>query len=250
VHGGGTLRSALFVALALLPCSARAYRPFNGTDAAVSDKGEVEIELAPLGFVKEGPERFVVAPGAVVNWGFADGWEAVLEGRHFIQLGDQITTPRFRVDDIALSAKHVLREGSLQERSGISVATEIGALLPTVNGDSGVGVEGAVIASQRWQAIAIHLNLAVALTRTHVLGVFGSAIFEGPGSWPVRPVAEVFAEDERDLPTALSGLVGAIWRIDEAISLDSGLRLARAGGINTIELRAGLTWTFSVGFPR
>jgi len=38
----------------LCPLSARAYRPFDGTDAAVADKGEVEIELGPVGFVKQG----------------------------------------------------------------------------------------------------------------------------------------------------------------------------------------------------
>lgn len=66
----------------------------------------------------------------------------------------------------------------------------------------------------------------------------------------MRPVAEVFVEAERDVPTAVSGLIGAIWRVRDELSLDAGLRLARAGGVNTTEIRAGLTWAFRVGCPR
>jgi hypothetical protein len=67
-----------------------------------------------------------------------------------VQLGEKITAPRFRVEDSALSVKSVLREGTLQDKTGASVATEVGALLPTINGDdSGMGVEGSLIVSQR-----------------------------------------------------------------------------------------------------
>lgn len=248
------LRAALRAAVVTLlawPPAARAYRPFNSTDAAVADRGELEIELGPLGFVKEGPERFLVTPGAVVNWGFADRWELVLEGRNFVQLGDKVTAPRFRVEDSALSVKSVLREGTLQEKAGPSMATEVGALLPTINGDdSGVGVEGSFIVSQRWRDLTVHLNAALAWTRAHRPGFFGGTILEVHDAWAVRPVTEVFVEAERDVPTAVSGLVGAIWRVRDGLSLDAGLRLARAGGVNTTEIRAGLTWAFSVGAPR
>ncbi len=57
-------------------------------------------------------------------------------------------------------------------------------------------------------------------------------------------------ERERDLPTTISGLLGTIWRVSGALSLDAAVRLARAGGANTSELRLGLTWGFNVGFPR
>jgi hypothetical protein len=233
------------------PLAARAYRPFNSTDAAVAEKGEMEIEFGPLGFVKDGPDRSLVTPSVIFNWGFAHGWELVLEGRHFVQLGEKITTPRFRVEDSGLSLKRVLREGSLQEKTGPSVATEVGALLPTINGDdSGMGAEGALIVSQRWPDLTVHLNAAVAWTRAHRPGFFGGTIFEVHDAWAVRPVAEVFVEAERDVPTAVSGLVGAIWRVRDGLSFDAGLRLARAAGVNTTEIRAGLTWAFSVGFPR
>ena len=118
--------SATLLLLGLLwPLSARAYRPFNSTDAAVAAKGEVEIEFGPLGFVKEGPDRSLVAPSVILNWGFAERYELVLEGRQFVQLGNEISQPRFRVEDTALSLKAVLLEGGLQEKTGLSVATEL-----------------------------------------------------------------------------------------------------------------------------
>jgi len=59
-------------------CTARAsfaYRPFDGTDAAVAGRGELEIELGPAGFLKLGADRFLVAPALIANLGFAERWE-------------------------------------------------------------------------------------------------------------------------------------------------------------------------------
>ncbi|WP_242342898.1 hypothetical protein [Anaeromyxobacter terrae] len=238
-----------FSLVAAWPLTASAYRPFNSTDAAVAAKGEMEIELGPLGYVVQGADRTLVAPSLILNWGFADRWEAVLEGRHFVELGRDVPEPRLRVEDTAFSLKRVLREGSLQEKAGPSVATEISALLPTVNGDPGVGAEGALIVSQRWQDLTFHVNGAAAWTRAHTPGVFGGVILEAHDAWAIRPVAEVFVERERDLPTTVSGLVGAIWRASDRLSFDAAVRRARAGGVDTTELRVGLTWGFSVGFP-
>ncbi len=232
------------------PLGASAYRPFNSTDAAVAAKGEMEIEFGPLGYLVQGPDRALVAPSLILNWGFADRWEAVLEGRHFVELGSDIREPRLRVEDTALSLKGVLREGSLQEKTGLSVATELGVLLPTINGDPGVGAEWALIVSQRWRDLTVHVNGAAAWTRAHTAGVFGGVILEGHDAWVVRPVAEVFVERDRDTPTTVSGLVGTIWRASDGLSFDAALRLARAGGASTTEVRVGLTWGFSVGFPR
>jgi hypothetical protein len=241
----------MLTALVAWPTGARAYRPFDSTDAAVADRGELEIELGPLGFVKEGRDRFLVAPSAVLNWGFAHRWELVLEGRHFVQLGQESTASRLRVEDSALSVKSVLREGTLQEKTGPSVASEVGALLPTINGgDSGFGVEASLIVSQRWPDLTVHLNAALSWTRAHRPGFVGGAIFEVHDAWTVRPVAEVLVEAERDAPTVVSALAGAIWRVRDGLSFDAGLRLARAGGVDTTEVRAGLTWAFSVGVPR
>ncbi len=244
------LRVMLLSLAAAWPLGASAYRPFNSTDAAVAAKGEVEIEFGPAGYLVQGSDKALVAPSLILNWGFADRWEAVLEGRHFVEIGSDIRQPRLRVEDTALSLKGVLRQGSLQEETGPSVATELGALLPTINGDPGVGAEWALIASQRWRDLTVHVNGAAAWTRAHAPGVFGGIILEGHDAWVVRPVAEVFVERERDLPTTVSGLVGTIWRASDGLSFDAAVRRARAGSVNTTEIRVGLTWGFGAGFPR
>jgi hypothetical protein len=52
---------------------AAAYRPFDGTDAAVADVDEVEIEFQPIGAIKAGSTKPVT--DAIVNYGFAERWE-------------------------------------------------------------------------------------------------------------------------------------------------------------------------------
>jgi hypothetical protein len=69
--------------LALISISATpavAYRPFDGTDAAVADAGQLEIELGPAEYLRVGSERTLFAPSARFNYGFAPGWEATVEG--------------------------------------------------------------------------------------------------------------------------------------------------------------------------
>ena len=76
------LVSGLVIALCLAASSgpARAYRPFDGTDAAVAAPGEVEIELQPAGRLREGGNTTLVAPATVFNYGLSQGWEAVFQG--------------------------------------------------------------------------------------------------------------------------------------------------------------------------
>jgi hypothetical protein len=77
------LASLSVVALSLISwsSSAFAYRPFDGTDAAVAASGEVEIELQPAGPLRERGSTTLIAPAMVYNYGFSEGWEAVLEGQ-------------------------------------------------------------------------------------------------------------------------------------------------------------------------
>jgi hypothetical protein len=42
--------------------AALAYRPFDGSDAAVAATGEIEIELGPVEYLREGAERTLFAP--------------------------------------------------------------------------------------------------------------------------------------------------------------------------------------------
>src|SRR5713101_5706871 len=74
--------AALIVAsVAGRPGPAFAYRPFDGTDAAVAAPGELEVELQPTGLRHEGGTQTLVAPWTVLNFGLSEGWEAVFEGR-------------------------------------------------------------------------------------------------------------------------------------------------------------------------
>jgi len=229
-----------------LPRPAFAYRPFDSTDAAVAEKGDLELELGPLGFLKTDAGRFLVAPSAIFNLGIARDWELVLQGRHFILLDGMAGDSRFRLIDTGLFLKGVLREGSLQEVHGPSVAIEVGPLLPTINGEPGIGATATLIVSQHWKPVTLHVNGEVTLTRAGNLDLFGGAILEGPREWAVRPVVEAFVEREFGAAFVLSGLVGAIWQLKEGLSLDIALRAARVDTNTALEVRAGLTCATSL----
>ena len=140
--------------------------------------------------------------------------------------------------------KGVVREGSLQDGSGPSVATEVGVLLPEVNGEHGTGASLAVVASQRFKALTIHLNIGGALTREQHGDLFTGVIFEGPRDWSVRPVAEILRDQDFGVGTTTSGLLGAIWQVSDRFAIDGGLRHGRTGGRRLDEIRAGLTLSF------
>ena len=229
-----------------LPRPAFAYRPFDSTDAAVAEKGDLELELGPLGFLKTDADRFLVAPAAIFNLGIARDLELVLQGRHFILLDGMAGESRFRLVDTGLFLKGVLREGSLQERHGPSVALELGPLLPTINGESGIGATATLIVSQHWKPVTLHVNGEVTLTRAGNLDLFGGAILEGPREWAVRPAVEAFVEREFGAASVVSGLAGAIWQLKEGLAFDLGLRAARVDTNTALEVRAGFTWAASL----
>ncbi len=242
--GAAFFKIAVTVAVACSVSSpAYAYRPFNGTDAAVADVGELEFELQPAGLLQEGANQTLVAPWLVTNFGFAKNWEAVLEG--------QLQTPLSPFDspsltDVGLSLKHVLREGSLQDKKGPSIATEFGLLLPGIGADSGTGATWATIISERWDWGTIHFNVQPSLTRDHRAELFVSTILEGPSKWKVRPVAEVFFDEKLDQETQVSGLVGLIWQARENVAVDFAVRAASLNGRPVEEIRAGVTFGIPV----
>jgi len=233
----------LCIAIVGWPAPSVAYRPFDGTDAAVADRGELEIELQPAGRLRDGPDTTLIAPATVFNFGFADNWEAVFEG--------QLETPLSSSEPTSLTAagaflKHVLRPGSLQDQAGPSVATEFGVLLPGVNADQGFGASWAVIVSQRWDWGTVHVNLQTALTRDHNADVFVDTIIEGPSKWKVRPVAEVFYEEQFGQAKTASALIGLIWQVNDKLAFDLAVRQALTNGRPVNELRAGLTFGFQL----
>lgn len=202
----------------LLPLILVAYRPFDGTDADVAETGEYELEVGPLQF--DGT-RYV--PGFVFNHGFSPGFELVVD----------VDYDRHTISDVLV--KHVLRDGTLQGATGISLAMETGVLLPGIpaRGDE-AGWSLALIASYRWPQLTLHLNGYVAYERDRDIGAWGSLIAEGPTGWPVRPVVELLAgDDER------SALAGAIWQATGKLAVDGAALYTRDGAA----VRIGVTIT-------
>jgi len=220
-----------------------AYRPFDGTDAAVADVNETEVELQPFGYQKTGSQSTAVAPFVVYNYGFADRWEMVLQTEMLSPItgGGQPS-----VAATGAFLKYVIIPGSLQDKSGsgISIATEFGPLLPGINAEPGVGFSWAGIVSQRWDWGTAHFNVEANLTRDHQAEAFVGVILEGPRDWKVRPVFETFYDKVWTETESRSVLVGAIWQVEKDLSLDAAYRYATVNGHAVNEIRAGLTFAF------
>ena len=227
---------------------AAAFRPFDGTDAAVVEPNKIEIELGPVEYVREADERRLTAPNVRLNYGFAERWEAVLEGQ--TTHGLSATARRTSQIENGFFLKGVLREGVLQDKSGPSIATEFGVLPPGINDQHGTGGSVAGIVSQRWEVLTLHLNAAAAVTRQQHADLFLSAIAEGPHDWPVRPVAEVVYERDFGRLETKSALIGAIWQVRDDLAFDLGLRSGRVNDQSLGEIRAGVTFSFAVASTR
>ena len=232
---------AIAAVLCLYAQPAAAYRPFDGTDAAVADVNETEIELQPFGYQRTGSQSSAVAPFVVYNYGFAERWEMVLQTEMLSPItgGGQ---PSIQATGAFL--KYVIVPGVLQEKSGVSIATEFGPLLPGVNADPGVGFSWAGIVSQRWDWGTAHFNVEANLTRDHQAEAFGGVILEGPSTWKVRPVFETFYDKVWNETESRSVLIGAIWQVDHDLAFDAAYRYATVNGHAVNEIRAGVTFAF------
>lgn len=246
-RAGLSARTLLYGAASLLliigPEYALALRPYDSTDADVAASGEIELELGPLGRIRRGAKGIQVAPAVIANFGLQGDRELVVQGQREVVLNRDPGERRASVVDNGVFIKQVLRKGVLQGASGPSIATEYGFLLPSVNAGKGTGFSVAGILSQRNEAATVHLNIALAETREHEPDLFLGAILEGPHTWTVRPVAEVFSEKASASARIKSTLVGAIWRFRDGLTFDAGVRRAHDGPELVQELRMGLTWT-------
>jgi hypothetical protein len=228
-------------ALVAFSAPALAFRPFDGTDAEVAELNHFDIELQPFGALQEGPDKKLVAPETVINYGFTKDWEAVLQGQlesRIFPLGQESLT------DAGFFLKHIFREGSLQEGSGPSIAAEFGLLVPSLGINSAVGPSWDWIISQRYPWGTLHLNVQGSLASDQRADLFLDLILEGPSTWTVRPVAEIFSNTEFHGVQTYSGLIGGIWKISEDLSVDFALRHAISTDHSSNELRLGLTYSF------
>ena len=171
----------------------------------------------------------------MLNYGFVKNWEAVGEFR-------VEASPELQITDPGLSVKGVLKEGVLQEKEGLSVAIEVGALLPsTLPHEHGVGVEAIGIVSGKLAPVTVHVNGGGGLERDDQ---HGFAIWGVIGELPVHPklrlVGEVNGESTQGQRPNSSALLGVIWRpTPKNLFLDAGIR----HGIS----RAAPDWLFTIG---
>ena len=232
------------VVLTCIATNAHAYRPFDGTDAAVTEEGVFELE-AGVGHTRIGDVDSVALPSLVFNYGLPHDTEIALEG----QVNHQAASKVDSLGDTQLTMKHVFVKGSLQDATGTSVASECAVLLPEAHGSSGIGGECAAIVSNQWDALALHLNLGLGRAREHDWARTASLIAEGPGKWLVRPVTELLAERDSNGARLDSALLGAIWQHGDDLAFDIALRRAQASGGNFNEVRIGLTWSLALAKP-
>jgi hypothetical protein len=232
--------SIVLLVILAWPSSAFAYRPFDSTDAAVADKGDIEIELSPVSFRHDDDGPSWISPAARLNYGFAEDWEVVLEGQ-----AEHPKRDRSKLVDNALSLKTVLQEGSLQDKSGWSFGGEASALLPGINNQSGAGLALTGIAGQRWEWGSLHINLGASRSREGRGEIFFGTILEGPHDWPVRPAAEFVYDREFGRMEKVSFLAGLIWQANEKLAFDVGIRQARINSRPDTEVRVGLDFAFA-----
>jgi hypothetical protein len=242
-----------FAALLCVPASARAYRPFVSTDAAVAGRGEIEIEFGYAGFRRSSDGTSIVAPTVIANVGLGHELEVVGEFKVVNDVSGRIAArPRLRFEDSALSVKWIARAGALQEgRSGVSMGVELSALLPTIRGEDRPGGEVTGIASGRAFGWTYHLNAGgIVEPGGDQPGVIWGVIVEHPVLRTLRGVAEVNGESVRTTEAENSALLGAIWDVEapaplHELSLDVGARHGISGSADEWGATAG----FTVAFP-
>jgi hypothetical protein len=226
----------------LVSGAARAYRPFDQTDADVADLHVIELELGPTQ-LEWSQGRMALVPTFIFNLGVFPGWELVVDTSASATVAGPRQPGEVAQFEASVSLKGVLRRGCLQGGEGPSVAIEPTLLLPATAGPSGFGVAAGVIVSQRWPALTVHLNLVPSWSRAHRFAGSIGVIVEGPADWIVRPVAETYMEAERgNSSVTVSGLGGLIWRLSPRVSADAALRVATQSGVGLVEARVGLTW--------
>ena len=212
------------------------------TDAAVADLREMEIELGYFNFARERGRNTFTVPKVVLNYGLIQNLELV--GEFSVEV-----PPRGSVQlaDSAMSLKAVLKEGVLQEKSGVSFAVEAGPLLPSTSKEENrFGFEAIGIASGKVGALTYHLNLGGGLDRaqTHAFIIWG-VIGELPVAAKLGLVGEVNRESVKKNTPDNSALLGVIWQSPwPNVSFDAGLRRGISHAAADWMFTTGLTFSF------
>lgn len=225
-----------------LPESGFAYRPFESTDADVTDADELEIELGYFSFERFRDEHAVSIPQFVLNYGLTDTLELVAEF--------EAVKPEHQsgeIEDVGVFLKKLTRQGVLQDADGLSVAVEAGFLVPAHSAEE-VGLEAIGIVSGQAGKVTYHLNLGGGLDRIgrERFGLWGG-ILEYPLTSRIRIAGEIAGEKVHGESKESSVLVGLIFESPSTgNSFDAGFRRGITGAAPDWQVTFG--WTFS--FPR
>ena len=221
--------------------AAMAYRPFVSTDAGVADKGEAEIEFGIVDFANHAGESTVNTPSLRFNYGFAERWELSAEAS--LQVYHSQSGRNFEIIDPEFSIKHVLIEGPLQKGdSPLSLATELGLMIPESVPGSSWGYEAALIGSWRTGDFTWHLNGGIEWQRelrqpTFIWGV----IVEHPLVRDLRVAMEINGEAGRGSTADTSMLLGLLWEHHE-VTWDAGIRFGLSRESPDVAFTVGLTF--------
>ena len=236
------LLAVLFVALAA--GTARAYRPFDLTDADVAKRHNIEVAMGPAEFKRVGSEHSLLAPNLSIAYGLATGRELTIEGGNLVALESAPDVPRMQIADVALTVKQVLRPGSLQDKPGWSVAMEPAILFPS-RGELHLGAAASLLLSNASKHGTTHFNVeGERLPEAKNAGSVGM-IYEAGSHFGVAPAIELKSEAVQGGPPEHSLMFGLIYVPGEEAEYDVALRFARNGDDNIFEVRAGLTWQMS-----
>jgi hypothetical protein len=226
----------------VFPAPVWAYRPFISTDAAVADVREVEIELGYFDLDRTHGENTISTPHMILNYGVAKNVELVVEFTLEV-------SPEVEVTDPGIFGKGVLKEGVLQDKSGISFAIEAGPLLPSTRSrEHGVGVEAIGIVSGKLSPFIVHVNGGGGLDRDdrHAFAVWG-VIGELPVHPKVRVVGEVTGQSTQGERPNNSALLGVIWQpTSKNLFLDAGVRRGLSQAAPDWQFTLGLTFGFAL----
>jgi len=232
----------LIIGSVLFSSHAHAYRPFSSTDADVADPGELEVELGYFTVERTGSEDTFVIPQLVFNFGLTDTLEVIAE----FDVEDP-PDGKAEVVDGAVFLKGVLKQGILQDQSGVSFAYEAGVLIPSTGSDR-YGAEAIGILSGSFSEFTYHLNFGggVDTTAGQEFGVWGT-ILEYPLRPSLRLVGEINGEVSRDERPENSALVGFIWESPSSgNSFDGGIRWGLSSVTPDWELTLGWTFSFQI----
>lgn len=238
------LSSIVSIILVAISRYAFAYRPFISTDAAVAQKGKLEIELGLFEITRERGKNEIIVPSLRLNYGILKNWEIV--GEFDVQVFKEGEDRNLELREPALFLKGILREGILQNKEGPSFAIEFGVLFSsTVVEERKAGLEGIAILSDNISDLFLyHINVGGELDRENFdLNAIWGTIIEYPFEGRFRLVGEVNGTIKNSGNHEVFGLIGFIWEIN-GVAIDFGVRKGLSDAATDWELTTGVTFSF------